>query len=308
MISRFFNKSKPIHNVIVLLLIVLVFVSVKWEYLFSGIGVKEILQQVFFLLVSLFSIFLLEFIVTKNNLSKKNAYTILIYGLLIAILPYGLKNSYVLLSNIFILFALRRLITLQSKLEIKKKLFDATFWIILASLLNFWAILFLFLVVIALLYSAENNSKNWLIPVMTILTVAILYISFQVIVNDQWIAEDFSNIPSLNFDFSAYNSSENILSITLVFSMLIWSSIYYFKKTKEVNRTSKSAFILVGITALIALVISIISPQKDGSEFFYLFAPLAIIMTNYLEQVSDVRFKEVLLLILVLAPILNLVL
>lgn len=308
MISRFFNKSKPIHNVIVLVLILLVFINAKFQYLFSGLELKEMLQQAGFLLLSMFSVLLLEFIVTKNHLSKRNAYSILIFALLIAILPYGIKNSSVLLSNIFVLFALRRLITLQSKLDIKKKLFDATFWIILASLLNFWAILFLILVGIAILFTVQNDPKNWAIPFIAVLTVAVLYTSIQIIGYNQWISEELLTAPSISFEFSNYNNLRSILSITLVFTMLIWSGVFFFKKLRDAIGSQKSALNLVGLAAIIAVVICVISPLKDGSEFLYLFAPLAIIMTNYLEQVNDIRFKELLLWVLILAPILKLVL
>ena len=61
--------------------------------------------------------------------------------------------------------------------------------------------------------------------------------------------------------------------------------------------------LLVFITALFALLIITITPIKNGSEFIFLFAPMAIIITNYLEVVSEKWFKESLILILVIAPI-----
>lgn len=308
MISRFFSKSKPIHTIIVLLLMALVFIGAKFQYLSSGLKVLEISQQVFFLGLTLFTVFLIEFIVNKNSLSKRNAYVILIFALLVAILPDSIRNSKILVSNIFILFALRRLITLQSNIEVKKKLFDATLWVVLASLLNFWSILFLVLVVIAILFYVKNDSKNWLIPIVAIVTVAVLYLSYNIIVYNHWNLEKLSSIPFPNFDFSYYNNLRSIASITLIFSMFLWSGTFYFKKIREAIGKSKSAFNLIGLTAIIAFFVGAISPFKDGSEFLYLFAPLAIIMTNYLEQVNDLKFKEVLLWILVLAPVLNLVL
>ena len=57
------------------------------------------------------------------------------------------------------MLALRRLISLQSKLDIKKKLFDAAFWITIATLFYFWSMLFFALVIVALIYYSQNDIK-----------------------------------------------------------------------------------------------------------------------------------------------------
>jgi putative effector of murein hydrolase LrgA (UPF0299 family) len=51
-----------------------------------------------------------------------------------------------------------------------------------------------------------------------------------------------------------------------------------------------------------------ISPNKNGSEFLFLFAPLSIIITNYLETIKERWFKEALIIGLVVTPILILLL
>ena len=65
---------------------------------------------------------------------------------------------------------------------------------------------------------------------------------------------------------------------------------------------------LVIISSLIGLLIIAVSPNKTGSEFLFLFAPLAIIMTNYLEVIEETWFKEVIVWVLVITPIIALVL
>jgi putative effector of murein hydrolase LrgA (UPF0299 family) len=54
---------------------------------------------------------------------------------------------------------------------------------------------------------------------------------------------------------------------------------------------------------LIAFSIVVIAPVKSGSEFLFLFAPLAIIVTNYIETIQENWFKEVFLLVLIITPI-----
>jgi putative effector of murein hydrolase LrgA (UPF0299 family) len=62
------------------------------------------------------------------------------------------------------------------------------------------------------------------------------------------------------------------------------------------------------LAALIAIAIIIISPQKTGAEFIFLFAPLSVIIANYMEIIPEKWFKEILIWILILVPVVNLVL
>ncbi|WP_353777079.1 DUF6427 family protein [Winogradskyella sp. 3972H.M.0a.05] len=307
MISRFFSKSKPIHSIIIIVLICLVFFYVRSQYILEHLLTLEALKQLGVLLVAVFSVFVLDFIIGKNSLTQKNSYTILIYGLFIALVPNSLSNTSILLANVFILFALRRLISLHSKLSIKKKFFDATFWIAMASLCYFWAILFFALIPVALLYYSQNDIKNWMVPFVTLIGVAIIVVAFNILVYDNFLS-DLLITPSISFDFSNYNAIAFIVAFTMIFTILMWTLVFYIKLIREVKGKLKPSYVLIGTSVLVALAIIIVSPLKIGSEFLFLFAPLAIIMTNYLERISDLRFKEVLLALLMITPIVVLLL
>ena len=54
---------------------------------------------------------------------------------------------------------------------------------------------------------------------------------------------------------------------------------------------------------IIALGVAILTEEKTSGEFVFLFAPLAIIITNYIETIEENWFKEIFLSVLVLAPI-----
>jgi hypothetical protein len=95
------------------------------------------------LAVLLGSVFITNFISKKNGLSKDSAYTVFFIFLLIVFFPSVLDNVNLVVANFFILLAFRRLISLQS-LKASKEIFDASFWIIVAALFQFWSILFLF--------------------------------------------------------------------------------------------------------------------------------------------------------------------
>jgi hypothetical protein len=87
----------------------------------------------------------------ENGLSKDSAYTVFLF-LLIVFFPSVLDNVNLVVANFFILLAFHRLISLQSLKASKEKIFDASFWIIVAALFQFWSILYLVLVFISIIF------------------------------------------------------------------------------------------------------------------------------------------------------------
>ena len=142
MITNFFKTSKPIHYIIFLIVLICVFayqriITVDYEG-----NLSNTLKEVGFLSILLGSFFTLIFIVTKNNLTHNNSYAALYFCLFIGLIPSSLETNSILVSNFFILLSLRRIVSLKTNSNIKKKLFDASMWICLAAVFEPWAILF----------------------------------------------------------------------------------------------------------------------------------------------------------------------
>src|SRR5690606_4766690 len=257
--------------------------------------------------VCLTSLFVLDFFVSKNNLTKRNSYKILMFGLFVAVLPETLGNSKLLVANLFVLLALRRIISLRSRKEIKKKLFDAAFWISLATLLFFWASLFYILIFVALLLHSIVDIKNWIIPLIGVLCVAIIAASYMIVTGID-IETYLHGFFDVSFDFTSLNSKRMIIAATLLLSYGTWASFYFMRSIKQQLKSYRPSFVIVIMSSLIALIIILVSPYKDGSEFIFLLAPLSIIMSNYLEIIPERWFKEGLILMLILVSLVNLVL
>lgn len=305
MITSIFSKSKPINFIIVAVFVALLFIISNFEQHFTDFN--SVIKAIGKLIVAIFLVFLLDFIISKNNLTKKNSYAIMTFGLLLAMFPESLRDSNLLVANLFVLFALRRLISLQSNLHIKKKFFDAGFWITVAALFHFWAILFFAVVIVALIYHSKNNLKNVIIPFVGVATVILLLVAFNIVTYDTYIRPtNFSRIASL--DYSVYNSGEFILKFTVLFTSFVWTLIYFFKTIQDKNKKLKPSFFLIAWSSIIAILIAIIAPIKNGSEFIFLLAPFSIIMSNYIEVTSEKWFKEVFISLLIIAPVISLLL
>jgi len=306
MITRFFSTSKPIHLVLISFFVLGLFLAVRLGYYSEGISALQIGKEVLLYGITLLSIFVLSFFVNKNNLTKQNSFKILLFSLFLACIPATIEYGSIIVSNVFILFAVRRIISLRSNLHIKKKLFDAAFWIALASLFYFWAILFLILVFAALMFYSIGQSSNWMIPFTGIVTVALIVVSFN-IVSQNTFGDMNTFIDTVSFDFSNYNQRNLMVSITVISLAGLWPLFFYVKKLQDKSRSLRPSFVLILIALIIGIAIVVLSPNKNGSEFIFLFAPLAIIMTNYIESIKKVWLAELFIWLLVITPIFQLV-
>ncbi len=307
MITSIFNKSKPLNFTIVFFITLLAFVVANLESKEESISVYYILGQATIFLFCYLSILVLNFVVSKNSLTLNNNYEVLLFSLFLLAIKQTTLDVNILFSNLFVLLALRRLLSLRSQISINKKLFDAAFWIAIAALFYFWAILFFILILVSLILYTDNKLNYWIIPFVGLITVFLLGVSLSVLMHNNYF-EIFKSLPEVSYDFSNYNSPKYLIAITMLFSFGLWSSIFYVKSIKQKKKALRPSFNIVLVMVILAFSIVILAPKKGGSEFLFLFAPLAIIITNYLENIPDKWFKEVFLSVLIIVPFVLLVL
>ncbi len=104
------------------------------------------------------------------------------------------------------------------------------------------------------------------------------------------------------------NNNGIILKFTILFTSFVWTLIYFFKTLPDKNKKLKPSYFLMAWASIIAILVAIISPIKNGSEYLFLFAPFSIIMANYIEVISERWFKEVFVAMLIITPIVSLLL
>lgn len=307
MITSFFNKSRLIYFSIVFFITLLAFIIARFSRVNEGITLDFVLKQSLLLIIIFTSILLLNFIVNKNSLTNKNNYEILLFSLFLLFITQTTGHSNVLLANFFVLLGLRRIISLRSSKNIKKKLFDAAFWISIAALFYFWAILFFVLIILSLILYTDHNIRHWIIPFLGVFTVFIVSCCISVILYGSFF-EIINISPKISYDFSYYNSIQYLIAITLLLSFGIWSSIFYLKNIKKKKKAFRASFKTIILAAIIGFFIVIQAPDKNGGEFLFLFAPLAIIIANYIDIIQEKWFKEIFLGVLVVAPFILLLL
>jgi hypothetical protein len=301
MFTSFFNTSKPVHFIIAGGFLFVIFTIYRFYLDVLNLTLSDSLNHFIIYLVLLVSLLVFAFFVDKNDLTHKNSYKILFFCLLLALLPQSLLDNNVVISNLFIMLALRRIVSLRNNLRVKKKLFDGAFWITMASLFYFWSILFFIMLILALILFSIGQMKNWIVPFAGVLVVVIVVTSFNILTTDSF--GDVNNLVQVpDFDFTSYNDITFIVPITIFLSLGIWALFHYLGSLRGKARIYRPAFLTIVVALAISLGIVILAPNKNGNEFIFAIAPMAIIMSNYIELIKEKWFAEVYIWIITLVP------
>jgi uncharacterized protein DUF6427 len=291
MIASLFNKSRPINYVLIsLLLIVFYFLNLtkdaSWtEYYFT------IVQKVGLLLVLVSSLFLVRFITKRNGLSKDNSFAAFLFFIFLILFPTTLVNTNIILANFFLLLALRRLVSMQSLVTPKEKIFDASFWIFVASLFHFWCILFLILVFISIIFHVSRDYRNWLIPFIAFFSVFVLF-ALAVLIVDRNLLAYVAEKMQISFDFTYF---ENVFqNVALAFFSSVGALFFATQILVLQNRplNMQSSYKKILFSFLLGVAVYVLSASKNNSFLIFTFFPLSVLGTNFLEGLDNKWVKE----------------
>ena len=290
MIASVFKKSTPLNYALIVFLVLFFFFIYQIQDTSWMSSVGLLLKKGFTFLVILASVFLTSFIGKRNGLTKDSSYTAVFFILLLLFFPSILNNLNILLANFFVLLALRRLISLQSMKASKEKIFDASLWIILASLFHFWAILFLILVFISIILLVSRDYTNWVLPFVALFAVGILFAfftSFFGINTFEYLNK--STQVDLALDYFA-NSNQNLafsiyVSVALFFVFSMFISLSHRPSMTQTSYKKMVASFFIGV------IVFVLSVNKSSDFLVFTIAPLAILASAHLEY-SQTRFKQ----------------
>lgn len=297
MITSFFRKSTPLNYSTVILGLLFFFFYYQIKHVTGDNSWTNIVSKCVILAALFVSMFITNFIVKKNGLSKDSAYTVLLFFLFLLFFPGILDNTSLLLSNFFIILATRRIISLHSLKASKEKIFDASLWVFIAALFHFWSILFIVLIFIAILFHVARDYRNWFLPIIAFFSIAILFVGSSLYFNTQWINHLISeSIIDLRFDYFTNNYQNVAFSIYVTIGLFFLALLLLSLSNRPLilHPTYKKV-----ISALvIGIAVFAISPNKSNELLVFTFAPLAMIATAHIETAQAYWKKEVVLWIL----------
>ena len=302
MLTNFFSNSKPFHFILISLLLFVGYTFHNFQISSFENDFIWLIQLTFKFGLHVILMLIFGFIIKKNNLTQINSYALFIFVCLLLLTPNVFQNSKPILSTVFILLALRRILSFNSKKNIQKKILDASLWIGIATLFYFWSILFLLVLYAALIQLASKNFKLFLIPIIGMFVVFIICtIYFLYLDNNMYWFTDYENFTS--FDFSSYKLLKNFFSLFVILSMIVISLVFKFLNFTKTPLRKKSKYWIIIFTLITGIIIVILTAQKNGIELIFTIAPISILFSNFIEALQRKWVSEVMLWFILIAPI-----
>ena len=267
MLTSFLSKSRPGNLFIFATILVLGYFMSVLSHVFSPDSLVQILKHLAMAGICILFLLLFNFILEKNKITGQNIYGAFFFTIYWLMFPMIFLEINIFFANFFLLLALRRMLSLGKDTNAAKKILDAGVWISVAALFHFWCFLFLIPLWILIIQKPNRHYKQLLMPLISIFMVMMIATSTIIILKGSlsW----FRNwIPPLSLDFSAYNKSSLLISSTVFFGFIIWTSMTKLMRMPKyaLNERPKQFSLLniLLITTLIALGV----PTKTGAELF----------------------------------------
>lgn len=290
MITSVFRKSTPLNFSLVVILMLVFFFVYQMQDLAWLNSTALVIEKLGILALIVGSIFMSNFITKKNGLSKDSSYNILFYLLFLAFFPSLFNDYNLILANFFVLLALRRLISLHSLKSSKEKIFDASLWIFVASLFQFWCVLYLGLVFISIMFHVARDYRNWVLPFIALFVVSTIGLMVSLLFDIDFIGTlDKGRYVSTEISYFTNNYQNAALSIYATIAMFFVVSMIATVSSRPVLIQDTYKTIIASF--FIAVVIYIISPNKSNDLLIFTIAPLAIMATNHIE-LPQLRLKQ----------------
>ncbi|AWX44556.1 hypothetical protein HME9304_01559 [Flagellimonas maritima] len=291
MISSFFGKTKPINYIVLSVFMFLFYCFHVYIEAGQKIDIDKIPFQVLTLGVLLLSIYIINRIVRIEKVTDFSSYAILFFVLLFVVFSDVLLDNDAIFCNFFLLLAIWRLLAIKSIKNVKHKVFDASLLICLASLFYDWALVFLILVFLVINIYDKKTIKNWMVPIVSVLTIAILVFTvLKVDDNISFFIEHYTFTMDLlteGFYKQGVTIKLIIYSIVIVLLMLL-----VFIRLQKKGGGKQVLLQIVFSTFILGVIVSFFK-SSDNHPVIFTFFPTAVFLTNYLETIKKMRLREI---------------
>ena len=302
MLTSFFKKSKPLNFFIPLLLLSVFFISFNLLLFSEDFNTLFTVKKTGVFLVLLALAYILNFVLIKDKTKGRNTFTLFLFSLFVISHWAILIDNATILAGFFIVFAIHRVMGMKTGVAISKKIFDAFFFITLASLIFPPSLFFIIIPFIGILLFQPENYKNWFLFIPAIVAVLILKTCFELWTNNQF----FNPINLFSFEIVAFQEFLNIYtlsSIGLILLFVFWFSINIFtsiRKNTQIQKTADSLLIFTFFTSLFVVLFSQNYVDYVETTLLFPYLSCALIGGRYFEisNPKRVKLKEILFIIL----------
>jgi hypothetical protein len=294
MIANFFSKTKPVTIFSIVTLLFVYFFTATFLLHSAELSFIFLIKRIsFFIFISLL-LLIVNFIVKKNKLTKDNSYALLLMVFLLGTFPEAMFSSNIIFANFALMLGFRKIYSLRTGVDTKLKLFDACFWIAVATLFYSWSIFYILLVYLGMIIHQKLTVKNLFIPIVGFLTPMLIYFTYCFYFEDAAFFYNKFNY-EINLDFSSYTSLKLLIPFIFLSITLLWSLLKVTPKVVSVRNNFKFSWDVLINHLLISAVIIVLAPTKNSSELFFLIFPSVVIVANLMHLIKSKIFKNAVL-------------
>ncbi len=298
MISSFFSRTKPVNYVVTIGFAAMLFLLATFLYDNPFLKLLDILPKLATLVLLLLTVFVINPVVTRNKLAELNSFAMLFYVLLLAAFFPLLQYDALLISNFLVVLSADKVLSLKHEKRTTFKIFEAAILVFMASLFNEWALVFLIPVYLGVYAYSPNQLRHWLLPIAAFTSVGLTICAFLTVTDNlAFLNERFAFRTKTSFDGS---NSYAVIGYAILGFISIGVALV------KLNNRGMGRIVSLRILAsyfVLGVVITFVSENFGRSTISYTFFAIAIFLSNYFETIQKRRFKEVLLIAMVLVPL-----
>lgn len=294
MLTNLFSKSRPISYVIIGLLLLAVYFLQLVSNLNWLQSPATVVEKSFLFFAVVFSVLLIQFITVKNHLAVNNLYSLFLYACFLILFPVYFSDSELIIANLLVLLALRRIISLQTLKMPKIKIFDACLWIFLATLFESWTILYFVLVYLAIIWYVSEDYRHWIIPFVALFAVTVLFYTYSIFSGIDLFAF-WKNKYDVGFNFSYFDNVYQNIALSFFATIAVFFTANQLMHLKNIPTNQLNLYKNIVLCFIIGAAIYVIAPEKSNGLLVFTFFPLSIIGGNFIARTESPWIKETVL-------------
>jgi len=294
MLSTFFSTSRPVHYL-------MMFIIVVTTVLITILGdPQRHWWELITILIVLGSLALVEFIVSKNDLTSSSSYVLWCATILYLTYLVFDVQLHVITALFFILLAIRRLLSLRTGHSIIKKIFDATFWIAIATIFFHWSALLYLLVYVSIFLYVRNDFRHWATPLIAMGCVWMLLFTYDYVWDNHMISSIWQSYSSSYvWNKSVFQGQEFILFTLIILSVI--GLFIYISKLIDIQQSVRPRFTIMTFMGLCGIALFFIDFESFSyGGYLFLLLPLSVFIARAVNAIKHKIFKEILLWIPIL--------
>jgi hypothetical protein len=281
-----------------------------YKLLISGIGNHPFLITLISFILIFCEALLINYIVEKNEIIDTTTYLpALIYIILMSLQPEMFSLHPIIIANLFILFALHKLMQTYRKETAFSEAFDTGFFISLACLFYIPSMIFIILLWIGLIIIRPFIWREWAISFIGLLLpwtyLIFAYFWYERLDMLQYDALYYTLIvPAKSFSNIHFSIAQYFQVVLLLVAAFFTAGRFSrdFNKGTVRLRSNLSVILYFFILAIISLVLA---PKYSIAYLSFLSIPFSILFSSYLLFAKKEWIAEVLFILLIISVFIN---